>query len=152
MNTLRHVSLLSGLVGAALLTLSGCASQVQHRKAPQPPLSPPPEYQQLGTQQSSSDHKQAAPAQAQPESPTLPQQQDNASVRARVPSSVGQIKPDAEQGFLPGVKRQQQAKGDPNAALPFEKRLQERDQRIKMGLEGTQQQSAPVGNVIDSGF
>lgn len=148
MNMPRHAFPLASLLGAALLMLGGCASQAQHPGAKQPPLAPPPEYHQLSTQPAPAASQQAA----QPQPPALPNQQGGGSVKATVPSSVGEITPAPGQGFLPGIKQQQQAKGKPNAQLPFEKQLQDRDKRIKMGLEGTKQQSAPVGNLIESGF
>lgn len=155
MTTTAHTFVFAGLLAAALLGLAGCASgRSQGNPARQPPLSPPPQLGTLDTQPGpGSMSSQQSPPEAVPAQPTLPDQQPSAAgVKAEVKRSAGQIRPDVGQGFLPGVKQQRAAKGDPNAALPFEQRLKERQKRINLGLDQPEQKSAPVSNVLDSGF
>ncbi len=113
------------LAAPGLLLLAACASPVATTS--QPPLPPPPDDQTLEilTLEPPSLAESLAPEPAEPE------------VLEDIPPR--QLRP----GVLPGVDQTE---------LPFEHRLQQRQQRVNLGLDRPQREQEPVDNLLDLEF
>lgn len=118
-----------------LLLLAGCASDQPAEPLQQPALPPPSQTEELALP--------TPPPPAQPE----------ADVSASVPESVrSKSARQPGSGFLPGVKERQAAGEKPAQPELFEQRLQERKKRVDLGLESSEREQDPVGNLLDMDF